>query len=152
MKVSEQKIIDVLKRFENGVDNPESVMEDMHERQPFLSGFIFAQPGVLLNSDEQELLLFAASVIWASTAFDIDVIPGPDVEETEESAWELFESQSGKTFREKIDPFFERIDEEELLAFVEDSLEDEPDSSISSIGREWIFITLAVLIEVLCEN
>ena len=150
MIVSEQQILDILERFEQGSFKPEEVLPDMQEKQPYLYTFIFDRPDVLLSPEEADLLTFGTSVIWAAVNYADEIIYAEEIEDYEETAWERLEASKSHNFHEKITPFFDQIDEEELLAFVEDSLADDDDTNITATGREWIFVSLGVMIEVLC--
>ena len=52
-----------------------------------------------------------------------------------------------RKFNEKIDPFFKDYPQEDLLAFVEDSLVQDEDSEITNEGRDYIFIALKTIID-----
>ena len=70
-----------------------------------------------------------------------------DLANNEEANWELLHEQPKGTFRDKITPFFENNEQEDLLAFVEDTLEQEEDSPVTTVGRDVIFISSKTVID-----
>jgi hypothetical protein len=78
-----------------------------------------------------------------------------ELEEIEEGNWTQLNDAVGKNFRQKLDGFFEDYPQEDLLAFVEDSLviskegEESDDFEISKEGREPIFVALKTIIDCL---
>jgi hypothetical protein len=78
-----------------------------------------------------------------------------EIGEAEEKNYEILESSTAKKFRDRLDPFFEGYEQEELLAFAEEAVledEDDPDSVVTKEGREPIFITMKTLIDVLTSE
>jgi hypothetical protein len=76
------------------------------------------------------------------------------LEAAEEANWESLESVTAKRFRDRMTPFFEGYDQEDLLAFVEDSLtEDEEDTEnvVTKEGREPMFVALKSVIDALTK-
>lgn len=71
-------------------------------------------------------------------------------EDAEEKNWELLEAgTSAQSFRERLDVFFEKTSQEDLLAFVEDALSDSEDGLTTKEGREVVFVFLKSVIDCL---
>ena len=51
-----------------------------------------------------------------------------------------------------MDVFFENYQQEDLLAFVEDSLIDDEDEIVTKVGREPMFVALKSIIDCLCAG
>ena len=128
--------------------------------QPHLLAYLTSDAFGILTEAEQELLLYAATIIYETVrreAPQTALIPEDDIGAVEERNWERIESSSARTFREKLDVFFRDIPQEDLLAFAEDLLlppaeEDDESDDLTPEGRELIFVGLATVIEVLTTN
>ena len=73
-------------------------------------------------------------VIWRSVEHagpGKEAIRPNRISDAEEANWTKLEEATGRTFRERLDVFFENTPQEDLLAFIEDSLtlEDSDDES-----------------------
>ncbi len=104
-----------------------------------------------LNEDERTLLLFGATVIYQSV-LDERTIPGAISEEmigqAEEENYALMPEKGA--FRDRLTPFFEDSEEEELLAFAEDLIVAEADEDgITKEAREPMFIALKTVVDCL---
>ena len=81
----------------------------------------------------------------------LKAIPKKTLEIAEEKNWELLDNIRELRFRDRMTVFFDNSDQEDLLAFVEDSLVDDEDSFITKEGREPMFVALKSVIDVCCE-
>lgn len=122
--------------------------EEQHHYFSFISGDNFK----MLTSEEFDLLLFMSVVIWQSIKTSVgsmDLIDGSEIESCEEANWELQNSSKSKKFSVLVDQFFEDYPQEDLLAFVEDSLQHDPDQDIkiTQVGKELIFISCKSFID-----
>ncbi|MBK8702012.1 MAG: hypothetical protein IPN29_21555 [Saprospiraceae bacterium] len=109
----------------------------------------------LLSDDEYELLWFMATVIHTAAVTvqgDIAACEQELMEEMEENNWLKMEDTSGSNFHDRLNVFFEEYAQEDLLAFVEDSLESDEDIQVSPAGRELIFVACKTLIDALEEK
>ena len=105
-----------------------------------------------LNSSERKTLFFCFEAIFYSYAlaknepleFDID-----DFLDAEEDNWEIRDGI--KSWSETKDVFFKNYAQEDLLAFIEDTLVDDEseEESFSDIGREVIFISCKSYIDLI---
>lgn len=117
----------------------------------------------LLTDDERAYLQYLALVIYEAarkeSPEEIATIDGELIEEWDERCWEWMQDSVGKPMTERLNVFFDNIDQEELLAFAEDSLVD-PDAEeeageisvfTNGASRELGFVGLAVLVAGLDE-
>lgn len=132
-----------------------SVLDQMRSEQPALAAYLFSEQTGAFTRPEQEWLLFLALVIYASVAAEAPKeapVSEDEVIDREEANWELLLESGGKTFFERISPCFEQTRQEDLLAFVEDSLAEEEDEGIvSTEGKEPMFVMLKTIIDLLTE-
>ena len=122
--------------------------------QPSFSALLTDEGFDLLSDDEYELIWFIATVIHtASTSVhgEIKAIDQSELEEIDEANWTMMEEAPGGSFQERLTPFFENHPQEDLLAFVEDSLESDEDVQVSPAGRELIFVACKSLIDALVK-
>jgi hypothetical protein len=108
-----------------------------------------------LTEEEYQIMLFNAMVIARSFELSgtLKSDRNPELLEHKESAnWNLLKNSKPVGFNEKLDVFFEHSSQEDLLAFIEDSLIEDDDFQISSAAREIIFISLKSIVDFLEEN
>lgn len=153
MFVSENMIDAVILELEEADFEQEVAI--LGEKQPVLLGYVLSEDFELLTNEEREWLLYLVLVVWKATEKVHEKI-GPlsknALETAEEANWERLESVTAKRFRDRMTPFFDNYDQEDLLAFVEDSLtEDEEDTQavVTKEGREPMFVALKSVIDVL---
>ena len=153
MFVSENMIDAVILELEEADFEQEVAI--LGEKQPVLLGYVLSEDFELLTNEEREWLLYLVLVVWKATEKVYEKI-GPlsknALETAEEANWERLEPVTAKRFRDRMTPFFDNYDQEDLLAFVEDSLtEDEEDTEavVTKEGREPMFVALKSVIDVL---
>jgi len=154
--IPESTIDTVLSDFEAGKWTVEEVIKEWETQQPILLGYFFSENFDMLTDEEKPYLLYLASVIWRSIHQIAPVQESLDqkaLDDTEEANWELLNEANSPKFRDRLTPFFERTQQEDLLAFIEDSLElnddDEDDWKLTKEGREPIFIGLSTMVDCL---
>ncbi|MBK8490068.1 MAG: hypothetical protein IPL49_03955 [Saprospirales bacterium] len=83
----------------------------------------------------------------------LDPIDQDELDEQEEVNWEILNEASSPRFQDRLDPFFDQTDQEDLLAFIEDSLvlddSEEDEWKLTKEGREPIFIGLKTMVDCL---
>lgn len=153
MFVSENMIDAVILELEEADFEQEVAI--LGEKQPVLLGYVLSEDFELLTNEEREWLLYLVLVVWKATEKvhgKIGPLSKNALETAEEANWERLESVTAKRFRDRMTPFFDNYDQEDLLAFVEDSLtEDEEDTQavVTKEGREPMFVALKSVIDVL---
>jgi hypothetical protein len=153
----EERIIDsAVDYLESREDEFEALVADFGESQPALLAYIMSESTDVLTSYEKEYLLFLALTVWKSFELDgqgavLKQIDPLVIEEKEEVFWGWMTESKERAFGDKINPFFEATDEEDLFAFLEDALELEDNEWLTVQGREAIFVFMATLIESLAH-
>lgn len=155
--VSETVIDEVASGFELDTPEWETLLTQFHESQPVILGWLYSENGKAFEQAEKEYLLFLLMVIWKSSLQVVEDLPLVDEEQLEvqeEKNWEIMDQVKARDFRERLNDFFDGYDQEDLLAFVEDSLiaEETEDGYISPIGREAAFIFLKTVIDCFHAN
>ncbi len=148
--VTEATIEEVLESFVNDREEYEESLSDLMDQQPPLLAFLAQESNDVLTEEEKDVLWYIILIIITSSRrFGISVgeLSDTDLGNYEEFNWEVLQQQPKGTFREKITPFFEEYDQEDLLAFVEDTLELEEDSPVTSVGRDVIFVSAKTVID-----
>ena len=150
MFVSETIIDAVVEQLETA--NFENVIEHFGKKQPALIGYVFSEDFELLTQSEREWMLYLIIVMWQS----VDKVKGhvptlnkKALESAEERNWELLETVTTHRFRDRMDVFFNDSEQEDLLAFIEDSLIEDDDSVVTKEGREPMFVALKSVVDVL---
>jgi hypothetical protein len=145
-------VIESLDTFDDIYDN---YVKDFVKKQPIVASFLEAEAGIL-NEQERDFLEYLALVIYKSIEKKYPKLPAlseGEIGEAEEQNWAIEENATGKTFTERLNFFFEAYPQEDLLAFVEDSLIDDPDDPeanmefITEEGRMPMFIALKTIID-----
>lgn len=132
--------------------NFEADLAEFAEAQPHLMDYLTNEENGAFTTAEQELLLFAGLVIYRSVRAEspvIEIMEGPQIAELEEKNFSLLQEQKARGFRDRITVFFDKSDQEDLLAFIEDLLLDEENTDVTAEGREPLFISLKTVMDVL---
>ncbi len=135
--------------------NFETALKELESNQPALLSYLLSEDTQAFTNTEKEWLLFAALVIYQSTQTFAEgrrMIREKEVLDAEEKNWETIQANKTKSFRDRLNPFFESTEQEDLLAFIEDGLIlEEDENMISSEGRESLFIMLKTITDVLTK-
>lgn len=154
--VSEQHIDQVIDQLESMNEiQYEQRMQAFSEAQPVIFAWLFSEQFDLLTDDEKGFLHYLALIAWSA----IVKVNGPqapvsedELGEAEEINIEVLENSSAKSFRDRLNPFFEGSEQEDLLAFAEDAVleyDSDPEFVLTKDGREPIFVALKTIIDVL---
>ncbi|MFN0216515.1 MAG: hypothetical protein ACKVT2_19820 [Saprospiraceae bacterium] len=157
MKFVSEKIIDATIDALEAISDEqyEKQMEAFSEAQPMIFAWLFSEEFELLTEDEKGYLQYLALIAWKSIEKvngPLDAVSEDEIGEAEEDNYEMLEASTAKKFRDRLNPFFENTDQEDLLAFAEEAVlesEDDPDSLVTKEGREPIFIALKTIVDVL---
>ncbi|MBX2872160.1 MAG: hypothetical protein KTR30_08670 [Saprospiraceae bacterium] len=154
MEFVPEKIIDeVALSLEGSAGAYEEAVELLREEQPVILAYLFNEELKIFTQGEKEYMLYLILVIWkAIKASNPDEVPATSANSftaKEEKNWEILQAQKKRTFRDKLDVFFDQYPQEDLLAFVEDALvEDEEDESVvTKEGREAVFVILKTVVD-----
>ncbi len=130
----------------------EQEITDFTDDYPVLIEYWGAEDFSLLTQDERELMLYLLLVLTKSVEKAKGTLPDISdeaLENAEERNWERLETVTSKHFRDRMDVFFDKYPQEDLLAFVEDNLVEDEDSVVTKEGREPMFVALKSVIDVL---
>lgn len=150
--VPEATIESVIAHYEKDRDAYVDALAEIMESQPALFAFLNQESVDILLEEEKDILWYITLIIYRSiekTHSDMVEISDKILGENEEKNWTLFQEQPRGNFREKVTVFFQNYHEEDLLAFVEDSLEMDDSSPITTVGREVIFMASKSVIDTL---
>lgn len=152
--VDEQQIDKAAETLEASPDAYESAVKAMRKEQPILLAYNFSEGFKAFTEEEQQYFLYLSLVIWKAVNAANGPVPQVDLtrlSEIEEHNWNIIQSSKGKTFRSRLDPFFEDYKQEDLLAFAEDALTQDEDEEevVSREGQEALFVSLKTVIDAL---
>jgi len=156
--VSEKIIDNVIDQFEAGKVDYEQAFQDFGKQQPAILSYLLSDHEGAFTDGERDFLLYLAVVIWQSieaSGLKPAKVNVPVINGAEEANWEMMSESKGKTFRDRLDVFFEDSPQEDLLAFIEDSLtlDEVNDGSevvkVTEEGVEPMFVILKTVVDVL---
>ena len=157
--ISEDIIDKVLEQFDTQAIDYEETVRRFASDQPALFAYLIGDNEGVFSQDEEDFLLYLALVIFKSVeTANPDGLPLIDEEEissADEANWTLMESSKATDFHKRLDVFYEKSPQEDLMAFVEDSLVTEAENqegepfTLTAEGREPMFVALKTLIDVL---
>lgn len=160
--IKESTIEQVVEQFETQQVFYEKAVQDFARQQPALLSFLMSETEGVFSEDELDFMLYLAVVIHQSVekdmAEELERVAEEDIALAEEANWAVMSEARGKDFREKLDVFFEKTTQEDLLAFVEDALttggedEDGENVNLTPEGQEPMFVTLKTVIDVLTTD
>ena len=159
--ITEEIIDQTLEKFEDQTIDTEKAAIEFAQRQPGLFSLLTDENDGILSEDEQFFLLYLGVVIFNIVDKAMPGLPTVSVEEiaaVEEANWGIMDLTAGQPFHERLDPFFENYEEEDLLAFVEDALSSEVENedgdlvSLTPEGVEPMFVMLKTTIDVLTKQ
>ena len=152
--IKEAKIEQTLILLEQGENAIAEGFTEFGLEQPAFVQFIASENFKILKEKEYDLLIFILVVIYQSSKSDQEspilypTIEAELIESMDEENWEVYNEEGSQNYSKALDIYFKEYPQEDLLAFVEDSLvEDEEDETITTVGREIIFITAKTLVD-----
>lgn len=158
MFINETIIEQEAANLEASPEKYQAAIAELTEEQPYIMGYLFSDSFKYLTEEEQGYLLYLTLVIWKSVSEldeDLAVASEELIGQFEEQNWEAMEASSNKKFRERLDVFFQDTPQEDLLAFIEDSLESDKEDGeefLTKPGREIIFVGLKTVVDVLTQK
>ncbi len=146
--IEEKKIYQHIEDLENDSESFEQHLNDLLQSQKPIAAFILSEGFLMLTEEEYDLLWYLVLIIsFSFDYFEKDVLSIEDIETLEEKNWDVFNQMGSKPFKEKLDVMFKDYPQEDLLALVEDTLQNDEESSITAVGREIIFIASKTIID-----
>jgi hypothetical protein len=150
--IPEKAIEGVLDKFEKK-GFFDQLSKALIDEQPFVLSYIESDSFDILIEEEKDLLWYCSLVIYGACNSIIENMPEIQQESLnkwEEKNYELIEEHV--KFSEMADTFFQKYTQEDLLAFVEDTLIPDEEDELTPVGRKVLFITLKTLIDSLDES
>ena len=153
--VNEKTIEDIIESLEE--NNKLLALEKRWEENfTAISDYLNQDNFSLLIDEEKAYVSFIVAVIFLSWEekfgkFDKDLKP-KKLEKIEEENWEKLNNAKGKTFREKLDVFFDGYTQEDLLAFIEDSIQDDEQQMVSGAARDIVFICTITILDTIIDR
>lgn len=147
--IPESIINDIIDQYQDEVKYLTD-LKHLASEQPDLIAFIDQENYSLLTNDEIALLEYLTLVIYFSSMKMIEKtiqIQGKSLEVAEEDNWNTFNEITAKSFFNKLDSFFKDYPQEDLLALVEDSIQQDEDNIVTPVGREIIFVACKSIID-----
>lgn len=147
--IPESIINDIIDQYQDEVKYLND-LKHLSSEQPDLIAFIDQENYSLLTNDEIALLEYLTLVIYFSSMKMIEKtiqIQGKSLEAAEEDNWNTFNEITAKSFFNKLDSFFKDYPQEDLLALVEDSIQQDEDNIVTPVGREIIFVACKSIID-----
>jgi hypothetical protein len=149
--ISENTIETVVADLENA--DFENKVAALSAQQPALMHYVLSEDFELLTQDERDLMLYVVLVLCESvekeTGQNLPPLSKKAFETQEERNWELLDNVTAKRFRDRMTVFFNDTPQEDMLAFVEDTLVEDDDSVVTKEGREPLFVALKTVIDVI---
>lgn len=152
--IKESVIEDVISSFEQE-EIYLGAFKNMLENQPGIRNYIEQESLELLTADEMTLLEYLTTVIYTATFKQcgiLKIIEPEILESKEDENWAIFNNATNKSFQKILDLFFDMYPQEDLLALVEDSIQMDENSIVTSVGAEIILISCKTLIDVLHQS
>ncbi len=153
MLVSEEIIDGVISTFDNE-GNYQQFSISLVESQPGLIAYLESESNSILTEEEKDLQWYCTAVILKSIEIAKGALAFADtqkISKAEENNYALVDDKNQK-FKMIADTFFADCIEEDLLAFVEDTLIPDEISFITPVGRKVIFISLKTIIDVFSNS
>ena len=151
--ISEETIDRIAEEIGGSEDAFKEATIDLSMEQPNIAAYIFSDNFDLFTADEKQYFLFLVLVVFKSIKSETENLPrtsAADLGKFEEKNWLLINEVTSKQFRDRLNVFFENTSQEDLLAFLEDSLLEE-EELVTKVGREPMFVALKSIIDSWCD-
>lgn len=154
MTIVEEKTIEESIDLLSDKDKYHQFFEETINQNQGLVAYLSAEGFNILTEEEKDLLWYCTLVIlqsWKKITGGFPPISNNEIEDAEEANYNIVGEKQLK-FKEVADLLFQDCEQEDLLAFVEDTLEPDVEDFITPVGRKVIFISLKTIIDVLKVN
>jgi hypothetical protein len=150
---------DYIYHFLNKIEENEAVFVHLQNKiikeQLLINAILTDENLDVLKEDEYDLIWFIVVVIIGAikdaVKSDIPALDKRIYQNWEEVNWKLWNETKAADFREKLNPFFKNYPQEDLLAFLEDSLESDEEMEINPVAQEITFVISKSLIDTFQE-
>lgn len=153
--VSEDTIEQIIARTEDS-DVLSTLEKRWHDDYPAITDYFRQESFSLLTEQEVVYLKYILGVLflsWEETNGEIaKSIQPKHLESLEEANWQKLNATKAGSFRERLDVFFKDHPQEDMLAFVEDSLQEDEDQLVTGPARDIVFICATTLLDVIMEH
>jgi len=148
--VPETTIDDIVEYYESFPETLVKKTSSLLEEYPTLLAYLDQESNTVLLEEEKDLQWYIIMVCLSSIldaevhvpAFTVDLLTS-----AEEQNWDTLQSTSGGSWKDRLDPFFDGYPQEDLLAFIEDMVQEDEESPVTAIGREVIFISAKSVVD-----
>jgi hypothetical protein len=148
--VSEQYIDQVIHQLDSST-HYEARLKTIVESLQAIVSYLESEGFEILNNEERDLLWYLTVVVHDSILEAGNIMPDitlKDIEIAEEKNYTALESDHMK-FSDMANLLFKDYPEEDLLAFIEDTVIPDEEQFPSPVGRKVIFISMKTIIDVL---
>lgn len=148
--IPESTIDDLVEYYEAFPETLITKTADYMDEFPTLLAYLDQESNEVLLDEERDLHWYIVVVcLSASLEEGVEIRPFTveGLSAAEETNWELLQEAGPGSWRDRLDPFFASLDQEDLLAFVEDLLQEDEESPLTTIGREVIFISVKSILD-----
>lgn len=160
MIIQETTVEKVLDAITNNEAYSEEIRSRFNETQEDYLAYLEREVYSLISDPEKDLLLFILYALHEFVNKEMGSVEPLELHhyfDAEEKMWKMYEELIKSPFKERVTPFFELIDEEEALAFVEDLLvdaenEEDEDLHIDAAGKDVIWNVSAAFIYLMTKN
>ena len=153
--IRELEINGTIEVFESlSEDEMSAMVEQFSMEQDGLVNYIMSDKVAPLSQDERQVLLYLSLVIWKVS--DEGFVSAPNIpldilSDKEEANWNKLSTQpDSMPFLEKISVLYLDYDQEDLLAFVEDSIA-ETEGVFAKEAREPMFVMMKSVVDSFSE-
>lgn len=150
--ITESEIEKVLDKFEN-TSYFDKLSKALIEEQPNLISYFESESFEILTEEEKDILWYCALVIYGATIGVVEDIA--EIQQEVLNNWEEINYNivgDNMKFMQMTDSFFEKYPQEDLLAFVEDTLIPDEEDIITPVGRKILFLSLKTFIDALDDE
>ncbi len=117
--VSENKLDQIVERFDDSEAAYEQAIMEFEQAQPILLSYLFSEDFEAFTPDEKEFMLMLSTIIFTAVqeeSGEITQVDEKSIADAEEANWAKLEGLTTNRFNERLDVFFQDYEQEDLLA------------------------------------
>ncbi|HMQ47078.1 MAG TPA: hypothetical protein PKA00_06395 [Saprospiraceae bacterium] len=157
--ITEKNIEAAADKFDRSEKAFEQAALSFEQKQPVLHAYLLSEHFDLFTEEEKDYAHYLLMVAWQAildAGLQAAQVDEGRLANAEEHNWALFQQGPDAPFRRKLDIFYEKTKEEDLLAFLEDAfteeVEDDDELPFTREGRDALFITVKSMVDSLLEG